>query len=277
MFCRSCMGKRNNTPESMALKLKKAIEKYGSKEALLEVQKQKREEANLKKYGVKNLFELKDFQNELNKKAKEVLKNKYGVDNPSQIEEVKKANKLRWTPEMKKKQAKWFKSEEFKMKNVATCLEKYGVKNGGGSKKAIEKIQKTKLEKYGIGHIERKYNFNGETFDSSWELAFYIYCIENKLDIEHEKEVFEYYYNGQKHYYIPDFKVGDVIYEVKGDHFFKGDKMINPYDRSKDGLAEAKHKCMLEHNVVILKSAEIEKYIEYAKKKYDLEEYKKSA
>ena len=47
------------------------------------------------------------------------------------------------------------------------------------------------------------------------------------------------------------------MYEVKGDQFFEGDKMINPFDRSQDGLFDMKHQCMIENNVVILKKDDI--------------------
>ena len=40
-----------------------------------------------------------------------------------------------------------------KNKREKTCLEKYGVKNGGGSKQALEKIKQTCLEKYGVDHV----------------------------------------------------------------------------------------------------------------------------
>ena len=46
---------------------------------------------------------------------------------------------------------------------------------------------------------------------------------------------------------------------MKGDHFFDGDKMINPYDRTQDGLFESKHQCMLDNNVIILRREDIEK------------------
>ena len=52
-------------------------------------------------------------------------------------------------------------------------------------------------------------------------------------------------------------RVDGKLYEVKGDQFFDGDKMINPYDRSQDGLYEAKHQCMIKNNIIILKENDI--------------------
>ena len=44
---------------------------------------------------------------------------------------------------------------------------------------------------------------------------------------------------------------------MKGNHFFDGDKMINPYDRTQDELYEAKHQCMIKNNIIILKENDI--------------------
>ena len=42
--------------------------------------------------------------------------------------------------------------------------------------------------------------------------------------------------------------------------------MINPYDRSRDALYEAKHRCMLKHDVIVI--ADYKKYVDYAVKTY---------
>lgn len=52
--------------------------------------------------------------------------------------------------------------------------------------------------------------------DSSWELAFVIYCQENGIEIERNKEKFEYIYKDKKLNYIPDFKIGEEFVEIKG-------------------------------------------------------------
>ena len=62
---------------------------------------------------------------------------------------------------------------------------------------------------------------------------------------------------------MPDFRVGDQYFDLKGDHFFKNGKMINPFrDKSwtdeqyaiECEKYEAKHQCMLKNNVIILTS-----------------------
>ena len=61
------------------------------------------------------------------------------------------------------------------------------------------------------------------------------------------------------HFYHPDFLIDGKLYEVKGDQFFDGDRMVCPFDRSKDGLFDSKYKCMVENGVKLLKNCEINK------------------
>lgn len=58
--------------------------------------------------------------------------------------------------------------------------------------------------------------YNNIFCDSSWELAFLIYHIENNLYIERCKEKREYIWKDQKHTYIPDFITDKGIIEIKG-------------------------------------------------------------
>ena len=121
-----------------------------------------------------------------------------------------------------------------------TCLEKYGVESFS---------QTNEFAKYHRKQIE----YDSLTFDSSWEVTVYQYCKENNIPCEYQPNItFEYEYGGKEHYYHPDFLINGKIYEVKGDQFFDGDKMINPYDRTQDGLYEAKHQCMIKNNIIIL-------------------------
>jgi hypothetical protein len=58
--------------------------------------------------------------------------------------------------------------------------------------------------------------YKGIFCDSSWELAFVIWNIENNKHIERCKEKREYIFKGEKHIYIPDFIVEDEVIEIKG-------------------------------------------------------------
>ncbi len=82
---------------------------------------QKREETNLEKYGVKNVFQ----NEEIKEKIKETSLKKYGHTHHLQNPEQK--NKL-----------------------IKTCLEKFGVAYAFCQPQVYEKIKKTHLEKYGV-------------------------------------------------------------------------------------------------------------------------------
>lgn len=74
----------------------------------------------LKKYNCINPFQIDEVKN----KIKNTCNEKYGVDNPQ-------------------------KNKIIQEKSQITSLLKYGQLNGGGSEKSINKIKKTKLERYG--------------------------------------------------------------------------------------------------------------------------------
>lgn len=58
--------------------------------------------------------------------------------------------------------------------------------------------------------------YKGFYCDSSWELAFVYYHLENNLKIERCKETRKYTYNGKEHNYYPDFVTDIGIIEIKG-------------------------------------------------------------
>lgn len=59
--------------------------------------------------------------------------------------------------------------------------------------------------------------YKGYWCDSSWELAFVIYNLENGIEFERNKQGFEYELEGEKYKYYPDFLMEDGSYiEVKG-------------------------------------------------------------
>ena len=66
---------------------------------------------------------------EIQDKVKQTIKIKYGVENPYSIKEINE------------KAVRNSQTNKAKRKRENTCLELYGVKNGGGSKQAIEKIK----------------------------------------------------------------------------------------------------------------------------------------
>ena len=159
---------------------------------------------------------------EVKDKIKKFFQDNYGVDNPMQLEESKQ--KLR-----------------------DTCQERFGVDYY---------TQSSEFAKYHRKIVE----YDGLTFDSSWEVEVYKFCKEHNIPCIYQPDIaIDYYHNGIKHVYHPDFLINDKIYEVNGDQFFDVNKMICPYDRCKDDLFEAKHKCILDNKVIILRKEQIDK------------------
>lgn len=143
-----------------------------------------------------------------------------------------------------------------------------------------KKKEETLLKNYGVrspmlsSELRSRQNvrimYNEKKFDSMAELAFYIWLVENNIQFDFQVDAgFTFLFNGKTHMYFPDFKIGDLYFEIKGDHFFKEDgTMQNPYDHSQDALYEAKHQCMLEHDVIILRSNEYQMFELYIQQKY---------
>lgn len=58
--------------------------------------------------------------------------------------------------------------------------------------------------------------YKGIYCDSTYELAYLIYCLDHNIDIKRCKETFKYEYEGKIHTYHPDFVVNGDIIEIKG-------------------------------------------------------------
>lgn len=161
-------------------------------------------------------------------------------------------------------------------------IEKYG--DIWNYKKCI----KTTEDRYGVSNCSKlsffhknrrsKYVYENLYFDTKPELATYIYFKENGHDIVYHPEIsFNYLFNNIDHVYFPDFLIDNVYVEIKGDHFFNGDRMICPF-RNNDWTDErykiecdkyeAKHQCMINNNVKIIKGIEYKDFVLYVENKY---------
>ena len=245
--------------------------------------KEKRENTNKKKFGKKYYSQTKEWIDSVNKTClkrygkefyqcgenwKEIVKNTWS--NKSDEELLNHKNKIKTTTKDRYGVDNYSSLVECREKVIQTNQEKYGVDNYTKTNECIEKMKLTCQEKYGVDNYAQTFEFakyhrkrieyDGITFDSSWEVIVYKYCKENNIDCIYQPDItFEYEYDGKNHIYHPDFLINDQLYEIKGDQFFDGDKMICPYDRSKDMLYEMKHQCMLKNDVIILRNADIEK------------------
>lgn len=229
---------------------------------------------------------------------KELIKNQFnernkllGVDNISQLKEVKdKVQKTRnkHIKEIGEHISKSLNDRSDKeIEQWITNIKKTKFENHGNENyNNIEQIKTTNLEKYGTECVlnsdyynkisKRKYTYNGIHFDSSWEIAYYIWLKDHNIDFEYQpKSIFQYEFNGKLHKYNPDFKINEEFIEIKSSHFFVNGKMINPYKRSKytkeelelrDGIMEAKHQCMIKNKIKIITNCN--EYIKYVKNKF---------
>lgn len=149
------------------------------------------------------------------------------------------------------------KSEIRKQHQIATCLDRYGVTNGGGSREAQLKIRK-------------KYFYDGYYFDSSPEIAFYIWLVDNNIKFEyHPNEFIHYVFNGKQKIYQPDFKVDGQLIELKGGQFLNQDGTWQcPYDKTKNSEFEFKHQVIMNHQVKIMYFDDYKQYLRYVESKY---------
>lgn len=92
--------------------------------------------------------------------------------------------------------------------------------------------------------------------DSTYELVFTIYMIEHGLKFERCKLNFMYLYNGKKHKYYPDYRIGNTIIEVKGYH----NKLVDIKVKSVPD----------EYNYVILYRENLDRMFDYVCDKYDV-------
>lgn len=103
--------------------------------------------------------------------------------------------------------------------------------------------------------------YNGVFCGSTWELAYYIYCIEHNIKIERCRDRFPYEFNGEQHLYIPDWYLPETntYIEIKGknDIYYCEDNVL------------AKQKAMLDLNLKYELIYDVSKQINYCKKKFN--------
>lgn len=256
---------------------------YGSFDNYISTLKAKSKETNISKYGVENVFQSQVFK----EKSKQTKLEKYGNEhyvNPDKAKETK--IELYGAPTTLQSECLLDKVldtkrtlygehyEKIVAKIKYTKLEKYGDENYNNS----EKNSKTCLERFGVEHplqnkdIQKKsvakYMYDNEFFDSSWELALWIYAHDHNENIIHEPRSFKYEFDGKSFYYYPDFTYKGQLLEIKGEHFFNGEYMCNPYDHTLDAKFEAKHKCGMSNGVVFWGQDDVQFALDYVNTKY---------
>jgi hypothetical protein len=236
----------------------------------------------LAKYGVENSLQVEEIKQKAlktklahrpndpnnSKKIRQTMKDRYGGTATMSCPSLKKEV---FDTKQDKYGDPYYTNIE---KSNQTLMDKYGE---NPTRFGSNGFKRTMKEKYGVEYYSqteyfknaryKKYFYDNIFFDSSWELCYYKYQKDHNVPIEVEPVRIEYYVNNKKHYYLPDFRINSTtLVEIKGGQFFENGKMINPFDRSLDYLAEAKYQCMIDNNVDII--LDCQAYLEYCGKDF---------
>jgi hypothetical protein len=161
----------------------------------------------------------KEIINKRNKKSLKTNLERWGVDNPMKVDEiknkVKKTNLERWGVEhytqtdeykdriIEKNQEKWGvdwyqQSDEFKNKSIKSYLERYGETHHMKNKKFLEKVKEENINRWGVDNFTKTKSFKKIMYEYYKSVDF----IEN-INIQKEfrkiKEM-EFYNNYNKNY-----------------------------------------------------------------------------
>ena len=108
----------------------------------------------------------------------------------------------------------------------------------------------------GSGHSKHG-SYNGIRCDSTLELAFLIYHLDNNLYIERCKEKRTYFWNNKYHIYYPDFITNEGIIEIKG---YLTEQSIEKSKQNSD--------------IKLILKNDMKKYLNYVINKYGKDFYK---
>lgn len=236
-----------------------------------EAGKQKIRETLLKRYGVSHSSQIPGISDKRNTSHK----NKTGFDLWQDPNIIAKRNETRskhdyaksYAAANEKKLAKFGNKCNYE-KVKETIHANYGVDNPFQSKEIMDACWKRYEERTGfdrpshnpevIKKIKQKYWYDNRFFDSSWEIAYYIWLKDHNITFEfHPNISFDYKTaDGKEHKYFPDFKVGDEYIEIKGNHLLE-----NTWSPSE------KIKCIKTHGKILC-GDEIKPYLNYIFEKY---------
>ena len=118
----------------------------------------------------------------------------------------------------------------------------------------LSKKAKIRIAETGVRNLvdpRFKYGtYNGFHCDSSWELAFVIYCCDHSIPIIRCSEKFTYFDTlGEQHSYFPDFMIDGCYYEIKGWKSSETELKIKQFPADK--------------HLIVLYSDGIEMYLDY--------------
>jgi hypothetical protein len=224
--------------------IKTVREKYGVDNVMyLDSFKEKIKQTSLKKYGTEWQIASKSTRN----KIKETCLDRYGTDNPFRSKQIQEKIKITCqekygvdyaasVPEIIEQRVNTFQekyggilhgSKELSQKIEQTNLKRYGAKNPFASEQIKDKIEQSNLKKYGVTHVGVKfsrYKYDGFTFDSSWELYYYLWLTHENIEFTYKPPCLKF----NKRRYYPDFLVKGRYVEIKNDYSIE-DGIIKGY------------------------------------------------
>lgn len=208
---------------------------------------------------------------------------KIGLSDPNSMKKARKTRRInyngKWCSEKGQKNfndSAWTTEAITNRKN--TFNEHYGSDYYFGTAESIEQNKQTCLKHFGVEYPQQsyicrkkaksKYRYNDLNFDSSWELAYYIFLRDFNIDFEFKPKEIPYMCNGVKHYTLIDFKVENRYVEIKGSHLLdENGNFKNIYCEDQTLIIE-KQKLYNELNVKIITKDEILPYLKYVKLNY---------
>ena len=110
------------------------------------------------------------------------------------------------------------------------------------------------LNSYGTRGTAKYGTYKGIHCDSSWELAYVIYCLDHDIEIERNTDGFSYTYNNQQHMYFPDFIVDGKYIEIKNFNTDQVQSKIRDFPQDKE--------------LTVLFKADMKPYLAYCTKTY---------
>ena len=233
----------------------------------------KREMTNELKYGHKNTWQLEKVKemshnrdwSERNNNSKKTCLEKYGVENGAQTEQAKQKTKITLIKKHGSIKAAY---EKRRQKIEKTNLEKRGHKSNFQDEGFHQKSIQGQINTYGRPIYSRTYIYNDICFDSSWELAYFIWLKDAGFEYEYQPKC-DFYYIGsdeKEHQYFPDFLVNGEYQEIKGKQFFneKGE----PYCSITKSYWWEKYNFIKNNNIKLLTWDDLKPIIEYIHKTY---------
>lgn len=218
---------------------------------------------------------------------------RYGTTNggcsPEALKKIKQTNKQRYGSEY------YYRTDDFKQKANKTKLERYGRANIGQfgtieheqamlstygvatpmeSEEIKQHLDDSMIKRYGVNRYAKTlefhkkarklYIYDTEKFDSSWELALWIYAKDHNEEIIRCPCKFEYIFENKIHEYFPDFLYNNKLIEIKGDNYFdKNGNFISEKNKAKYEY------CIKNNNILIWKFKNIKFALDYCKNKFN--------